>query len=177
MNNPVSRIEMLDRWIERWAAMIFDCLVITLAGILLSAQNVFHAVLDWMRHGPQAGLRRQLKAPLAQAMMATSVSSLYAVARKPPHEMAGATEMDLRGKTRSQTMTRLSAIKTAKSDAWAAAPIAVTNIDPVETGFAQDLRNVSARNRTVHRKLHPPVLSLAVSNRPQASICQGPGRG
>ena len=91
--------------------------------------------------------------------------------------MAGAIEMDLRGKIRSEKMTRMSAIKTTESDAWAAAPIAVTKMPHVETGFAQALRHVSGDNRTIHRKVHPPVLSLAASNRPQASICHGPGRG
>ena len=59
MNSRISRIETLDHPIERWAAMIAAT---TLAGILLSAQNVFHAVRDLVGYGPQARLRLQLKA-------------------------------------------------------------------------------------------------------------------
>jgi hypothetical protein len=68
MNSSVARIEMLGRCMEWWAAMISVCLATTLASILLSAQNVFHAVLDLGRHGPQA--RLQLNAPLSKPMMA-----------------------------------------------------------------------------------------------------------
>jgi hypothetical protein len=54
MNSHVSRIETLDHRIERWAAMISDCSATTLAGILLSAENVFHAIRDLGRYGPTA---------------------------------------------------------------------------------------------------------------------------
>jgi hypothetical protein len=138
MNNPVFRIEMPDR-MERWAAMISDCLAITLAGLLLSAQNVFHAVLDVGRHGLEARRRLQLKVRLSRPMMAkleaigrhcelirrkahnlpASVSSLHALAHKP---------------LQSEKMTRMSAIKADEPDAWAAAPIAVTNIPHIEAG-------------------------------------------
>jgi len=43
-----------------------------------------------------------------------SVSSLYALARKPQHELAGAIEMDLRGKTRSQIMALFAAPRLAQ---------------------------------------------------------------
>jgi hypothetical protein len=134
MNNPVSRIETLDHRIERWAVMISDCSATTVAGILLIAENVFHAVRDLGRYGPQARLRLQLKARLSQPMMAKleaigrhaevfrrkahnlppSVSSLYALARKSPHKMASAIEMDLRGKTRSEIMELFAAPRAAK---------------------------------------------------------------
>ena len=102
--------------------MISDCSATTLAGILLNAENVFHAARDLGRYGPQARRRLQLKARLSQPMMSKleaigrhaeffrrkahnlppSVSSLYALAKKPPHEIARAIEMDLRGKTRAE---------------------------------------------------------------------------
>src|SRR5260221_1887607 len=75
MNNPVARSKTLDRRIKRWAEVISDCLAIALAAILLSAQNVFHAVRDLV---------------------------------------AGAIEMDLRGKTRSQLMALFATPRTAK---------------------------------------------------------------
>jgi len=127
-----------------------------------------------------------------------SVGSPYGLAQKPPHETAGAIETDLRSKTRSQIMaialsvrsqsmakrriectveTRMPAIKAAEPDAWAAAPIAVTNIPRVETGFAQALPHVSGTIEQFIAMCIHPRQSLAVWNRPQASICQGPGRG
>ena len=122
MNSPVSRIEMLGHCMERWAATISDCLAITLAGLLLSAQNVFHAVLDLVQ---RARRRLQLKARLSRPMakleaigrhcelfrhnLPASVGSVYALAQKPPHEM------DLRGNTRSQILVLLAAPRTAKS--------------------------------------------------------------
>ena len=129
MHSPVSRTETLDHRIERWAAMISDCSATTLAGILLSAENVFHAVSELGRYGPQARHRLQVKARLSQPMMSKleaigrhagllrrkahnlppSVSSLYFLACKPDHELAGAIEMDLRGKTRSQLMALFAA--------------------------------------------------------------------
>jgi hypothetical protein len=114
MNSPVARIETLGHRIERWVAMISDCLAVMLAGILLSAQNVFHAVLDLGRHGPQARLSLRLKARLSEPMMAkleaigrhcelfrrkahtlpAPVSSLYASV---PPGVADATKLNLIG--------------------------------------------------------------------------------
>ena len=61
---------MLDHRMERWTAMISDCLAITLAGLLLSARNVFHAMRDLGRYGLEARRRLQFKARLSQPMMA-----------------------------------------------------------------------------------------------------------
>jgi len=112
----------------------FDCSATTLAGILLNAENVFHAVRDLGRYGPQARRRLQLKTRLSQPMMSKleaigrhaelfrrkahnlppSVSSLYALAQKPPHEIAGAIEMDLRGKSRSEITGMFAAPRPAR---------------------------------------------------------------
>jgi len=122
MSDSVSGIEPLDRRINRWAAMISDCSGSTLAGILLNAENVFHAVRDLGSYGPGARRMLQTKARLSQPMMSKleaigrhaalfrlqadnlppSVSSLYALAQRPGHEMIRAIAMNLRDKTRAE---------------------------------------------------------------------------
>src|SRR5437773_611979 len=122
MSDSVSGIDPLDRRINRWAAMISDCSGSTLAGILLSAENVFHAVRDLGSYGPEARRMLQARARLSQPKMAKleaigrraalfrlqadnlplSVSSLYDLARRPDHEMIRAIATDLREKTRAE---------------------------------------------------------------------------
>ena len=134
MNNPVSRI-------ERWAAMISDCLATILAGILLSAQNVFHAVLDLLRHGPQARRRLQLKARPSKLEAIGQHCELF---RRNQIADNGA----VRNATADKTLTK------ADDDRGPARPecpgsrrlnlmrgprlrLAVTNTLLIETGFAQ----------------------------------------
>jgi len=122
MSDSVSGIDPLDRRINKWAAMISDCSGSTLAGILLSAENVFHAVRDLSSYGPEVRRTLQARARLSQPMMSKleaigrhaalfrlqadnlppSVSSLYALAQRPGHEMIRAIATDLRDKTRAE---------------------------------------------------------------------------
>ena len=122
MSDSVSGIDPLDRRINKWAAMISDCSGSTLAGILLSAENVFHAVRDLSSYGPEVRRTLQARARLSQPMMSKleaigrhaalfrlqadnlppSVSSLYALAQRPGHEMIRAIATDSREKTRAE---------------------------------------------------------------------------
>ena len=119
MNSPVTRIEMLGHCMERWAAMISVCLATTLAGILLSAQNVFHAVRDLWRYGPQAQLRLQLKAPLSQPMMVKleAIGRYCQLLRQNAHRPFDQSRFMARRIART-VETRMPAIKTAEPGLW-----------------------------------------------------------
>jgi hypothetical protein len=122
MSSTACESEALDRLIAPLAAKIARSSGTTVEAIVTNAQNVHAALTELEPHGRKARQLLALRSGLSRAMMSKletigrhaqllrhmartlppSVSSLYALARKPWPEFKHAVMMDLRGKSRAE---------------------------------------------------------------------------
>ncbi|MGE3871470.1 MAG: hypothetical protein AB7F74_00800 [Parvibaculaceae bacterium] len=122
MSSTPGESEALDRLVASWAAKIAGSSGTTVEAIVTLAENVRDALQELDPHGraarrllaQHAGLSRPMLSKLETigrraeplrrraAALPPSLSSLYALARKPEAEFAQALAMDLRGKSRAE---------------------------------------------------------------------------